>query len=119
MTVLFHYLVRVVAKEDKAVTVDMLKSVAGAQRAEELMGTLAEEWFEEGRQKGLDEGLAKGRVKGLAEAVLQLLSVRGVRVDGEARQRILSCTDLATLGLWHERAARATHVSEVLEALAQ
>ena len=87
----------------------------GAQRAEELMGTLAEEWFEEGRQKGLNEG----RAKGLAEAVLQLLSVRGVRVDGEARQRILSCTDLATLGLWHERAARATHISEVMEALAQ
>jgi predicted transposase/invertase (TIGR01784 family) len=115
VTVLFHYLVRVVAKEDKATTVDMLKSLVGEQRAEELMGTLVEEWFEQGRQKGLDEGLLKGR----AEAVLDLLAMRGVRVDSKARERILSCTDLATLGRWFERAARATHLSEVLEELTQ
>jgi hypothetical protein len=123
VTVLFHYLVRVVAKEDKAVMVDMLASLVGEQRAEELMGTLIEEYFEQGRQKGMDEGLAKGRIegqaKGRAEAVLELLSVRGVLVDHEARERILSCTDLATLGRWFERAARASHVSEVLEDLAQ
>jgi predicted transposase YdaD len=111
----FSYLLRVVAKEDKAGTVGMLKSLVGMQRAEELMGTWAEEYF----QKGLDEGLAKGRAEGRAEAVLALLSVRGVRVDREARQRILSCTDLATLSRWLERAARATHISEVLEDLAQ
>ncbi|HVG60418.1 MAG TPA: Rpn family recombination-promoting nuclease/putative transposase [Hyalangium sp.] len=113
VTVLFHYLMRVVAKEDKAVTMGMLKSVAGAQRVEELMGTIAEEWFEEGRQKGLDEGLAKGLAKGRAEDVLQILTLREVHVDGKARQRILSCTDLATLGLWLERAVRANHISEV------
>ncbi len=87
------------------------------------MGTLIEEYFEKGLQKGLDqgraEGLAEGRAKGRAEAVLELLAVRGVRVDHEARERILSCTDLDTLGRWFERAARATHVSEVLEDLEQ
>ncbi len=123
VTVLFSYLLRVVAEEDKAVTVDMLKSLVGTQRTEELMPTFFEEYFEKGRQKGLDEGLAKGRIEGLAkgraEAVLDLLAVRGVRVDHEARERILSCTDLAILGRWFERAARATHVSEVLEDLAQ
>jgi hypothetical protein len=113
MTVLFHYLVKVVAKEDKAVTVDMLKSLVGEQRAEDLMGTLVEEWFEQGRQKGLDEGLAKGRAEGRAEDVLRILALREVNVDGKARQRILSCTDLATLGLWLERAMRANHISEV------
>jgi hypothetical protein len=39
--------------------VDILKPMAGAQRAEKLMGTIAEEWFEQGRQKGLDEGLER------------------------------------------------------------
>src|SRR5207237_718587 len=102
-----------------AVTVNMLKSVAGAQRAEELMGTIAEEWFEEGRQKGLDEGRAKGRAEGRAMAVLDLLAVRGVSVSPEARQRILSCTDIVALGRWLERAARATHIAQVLEDLAQ
>jgi hypothetical protein len=95
--------------------VDMLKSMAGAQRAEELMGTLAEEWFEQGREKGLDEGLAKGR----AEDVLRILALREVHVDSKARQRILSCTDLATLGLWLERAVRANHISEVFGDVSQ
>ena len=87
------------------------------------MGTLVEEWFEQGRQKGLDEGrqkgLDEGRAEGRAMAVLDLLAARGVSVSPEARQRILSCTDKSTLVLWLERAARATHISEVLEELAQ
>jgi predicted transposase YdaD len=127
VAVLFHYLVRVVAKEDKAATVDMLKSLAGEQRAEELMSGFFEEYFEKGRQKGLDEGMAKGRAEGRAEAlaegramaVLDLLAVRGVSVSPEARQRILSCTDMFTLGRWQERALRATHIAQVLEDLAQ
>ena len=119
VTVLFHYLMRVVAKEDKAVTVDMLKSVAGAQRVEELMGTIAEEWFEQGLQKGLAKGRAEGRAEGRAMAVLDLLAVRGVNVSPEARQRILSCTDMLTLGRWLERAMKATHITQVLEDLAQ
>jgi flagellar biosynthesis/type III secretory pathway protein FliH len=119
MTVLFHYLWKVAAKEDKAVTVDMLVSLVGAQRAEELMGTLIEEYFEQGRQKGVDEGVAlgleRGRAEGRAVGVLEILSERGVSVDDKARQRILSCTDLATLELWFKRAVRATHISEVLD----
>jgi len=107
VTVLFHYLVRVVAKEDKAVMVDMLKSAMGEQRVKELMGTFIEEYFE------------KGRAEGRAEDVLRILAVRRVSVDHNARQRILSCTDLATLGLWLERAVTATHISEVLDGAAQ
>ncbi len=92
-------------------TVDVLESLVGAQRAEELMGTLAEEYFEKGR----DEGLAKAR----AEDILRILAVRRVKVDETARQRILSCTDLDTLGRWLDRAVTATHLSEVLEDLPQ
>jgi predicted transposase/invertase (TIGR01784 family) len=119
VTVLFSYLLRVVAKEDKAGTVDMLKSLVGEQRAEELMGTWAEEYFEKGRAEGRAQGRAEALAEGRAMAVLDLLAVRGVSVSPEARQRILSCSDLSTLGLWLERAARATHVSQVLEDLAQ
>jgi hypothetical protein len=107
VTVLFHYLLRVAEEEDKAVTVAMLESLVGEQRAEELMGTWVEEYFEKGRQKGRAEGQAVG--------VLQILAERGVSVDNKARQRILSCTDMATLDLWFKRAITATHVSEVLD----
>ena len=79
------------------------------------MGSLIEEYFEKGRQKGVGEGVALGLEKGRAEDVLRVLTARGVSVDNNARQRILSCTDLATLGLWLERAANATHISQVLD----
>jgi hypothetical protein len=98
---------RVATEEDKAVSVDMLKSLLGEQRAEELMGTWVEEYFEKGR--------VKGQAEGRAEDVLRILMKRRVSVDPQARQRILSCTDLATLGLWLERAITAKHVAEVLD----
>jgi hypothetical protein len=110
VSAVFHYLLLVGEEAAKRVTVAMLKSVVGARRTEELMSAWFEEHFEQGRQKGWDEGLAKGR----AEAVLQLLSVRGVPVDSMARQRILSCTDLGTLERWLERAATAAQLADVL-----
>jgi hypothetical protein len=113
----------VAGREGREVMMDVLESLVGEQRAEELMGTLAEEYFEQGRQKGVREGVAmgleKGRAEGRAEDVLRILAVRRVSVDSKARQRILSCTDLDTLGLWLERALAATHVSQVLEGVSQ
>jgi predicted transposase YdaD len=123
VSAVFHYLLLVGEEAAKGVTVDMLKSVVGVRRTEELMSSWFEEHFEQGRQKGMDEGLAKGlvegRSEGRAEAVLQLLSLRGVPVDSKARQRILSCADLTTLRLWLERAVTATRISDVLEDPAQ
>ena len=119
VSAVFHYLLLVGGEAAKGVTVDMLKSVVGARRTEELMSAWFEEHFEQGRQKGMDEGLSKGVAKGRAEAVLQLLAVRGVLVDSKSRQRILSCSDLETLGLWLERAVTATRISDVLEDPAQ
>jgi predicted transposase YdaD len=117
--VLFHYLVKVAAPENRAVMVDILGSLVGEQRAEELMGTLAEEYYEKGRAEGRVEGRAEGRAEERAEAVLRILTARRVSVDNNARQRILTCTDLATLRLWLERAATATHISEVLDGPSQ
>jgi hypothetical protein len=45
--------------------------------------------------------------------------VRGVHVPDEAQQRILSCTDLAVLDQWFDRALKANQLSEVLGDLAQ
>ncbi len=71
------------------------------------MGSFAEEYYE------------KARVQGQAEAVLRVLTERSVTVDATARQRILSCTDLATLDLWLRRAITATHISQVLDGSSQ
>jgi hypothetical protein len=91
----------------------------GAQRAEDLMGSLAEELMGTLSEEYFEKGRAEGRMEGRAVGVLQILAERGVNVDDKARQRILSCTDLATLDLWFKRAIKASHISEVLDGLPQ
>jgi predicted transposase YdaD len=110
-----HYLLLIGDRGAKEVTVEMLHSVLGVQRVEELMRTYGEELIEQGRQKGMLEGEAKGR----AEGVLRILAARGVHVPEEARQRILSCTDLVVLDRWFDQALKATRLSDVLGDLAQ
>ncbi|MDY7228220.1 Rpn family recombination-promoting nuclease/putative transposase [Hyalangium rubrum] len=110
-----HYLLRVGTPSSQTLVVGMLRSVVGVQRAEELMGTWGEEFLEKGRQQGWLKGLAEGQAKGRAEGVLRILATRGVQVDDTTRQRILACTDLATLDRWFDRALAATRLSDVLE----
>jgi predicted transposase YdaD len=114
-----HYLLLVGDKGARGAALNVLNSVAGAQRAEELMRTWGEELIEKGRQRGRLEGQAEGMAKGRAEDVLRILVARGVPVDEQARQRILSCTDMATLDRWFDKALTATRLSEVLGDLAQ
>jgi hypothetical protein len=114
LSAVLRYLLSVMDESAESVMVDMLKSVTGVQRAEELMPTWAEKYFEQGRQKGAEEGRRMGR----AEYLLRMLDSRGLHVDDKARQRILSCTDTATLDQWFERALNATQLSDVLSDLA-
>ncbi|HYO52094.1 Rpn family recombination-promoting nuclease/putative transposase [Archangium sp.] len=97
----------------------VLHSVLNEQRAEELMRSYGEELIERGRQQGLAKGREEGLTRGRAEYILRILTARGVRVDEAARQRILTCTDLATLDRWFDRSLNATTLSEVLDGLAQ
>ncbi len=73
----------------------------------------------EGWEKGREEGWEKGLTRGRAEYILRTLSARGVPLDDAARQRILSCTDVATLDRWFDRSLNATSLSDVLDDLAQ
>jgi predicted transposase YdaD len=76
-------------------------------------------WFEQHFEQGRQKGRLEGRAEGQAEYVLRSLAARGVHVDEKSRQRILSCTDVATLDRWFEQALKATRLSEVLEDLTQ
>jgi hypothetical protein len=101
----------------------VLDSVVDARRAEELMRSYGEELIERGLQQGLargrEEGLKEGKLRGRAEALLRLLTARGVHVDDTSRQHILSCSDEDTLDRWLDRAIHATSISEVLAPLSQ
>ena len=93
----------------------VLHSVLDGQRAEALMRSYAEQLIEQGLQRGRQEGLSQGR----AEDVLRILSARGVHVGEEARQRIRTCTDVALLDRWFDRALNATTLADVLDDLTQ
>jgi len=116
-----HYLLNVGAEEALQALRRMLNSIADEQQRETLMRTMADALRDEGREEGWREGLARGKTEGLAEgqargradAVLRLLAARGIAVDEEARQRILSCRDLATLDQWFDRALKATSLSDL------
>ncbi len=64
--------------------------------------------------EGKAEGKAEGRLEGEAIAVLRVLEARGIAVDETARQRILACTDQATLDQWLKRAVMAATAAEVV-----
>jgi predicted transposase YdaD len=84
-----------------------------------MMRSYGEELMERGRQQGLARGREEGLLRGRAEALLRALTVRGLPVDEASRQHILSCSDLATLELWFDRALHATSLSEVFAPLSQ
>lgn len=60
-----------------------------------------------------DEGRAEGRAEGIARGILLFLARAGVDVPDEARERIVSCTDLDVLSRWLLRAPAATSVEDV------
>jgi predicted transposase YdaD len=115
LVVLVRYLLWVGNKAVREAAGRVLNSVLDEQRAEELMRSYGEELIEQGRQQGREEGLSRGR----AEYILRILAARGVRVDEEARQRILTCTDVATLDRWFDRSLNATTLSDVLDDLSR
>jgi predicted transposase YdaD len=110
-----HYLLYIGDSAARRVTSQVLHSVMDAQRAEELMRSWGDTLIERGMRRGLDRGRAEGR----AEDVLRILAARGIHVTDEARQRILSCTDLFTLDRWFNRALRASTLANVLGDLTQ
>jgi hypothetical protein len=56
----------------------------------------------------------EGRAEGEADALLTVLSARGIDVPDDARARIAGCTDVQQLQTWIRRASTATSIHEVL-----
>jgi hypothetical protein len=90
-----------------------------ATNEHKYLSDYARKYFDEGEAKGKAEGKAEGKVEGLAEgqarALLHVLAARGIQVGDDLRARVLSCSDLAQLDAWLQRAVRATRVDEVFD----
>ena len=63
--------------------------------------------------EGKAAGKAEGRAEGEAHAILRVLERRSISVSAQQRDRILACTDLATLESWVDRAVTATSTEEL------
>jgi len=98
-----------------------LVGTAGQQKWRELMrkqlipyvSEFRRQGIEEGRAVGIEEGRAQGEAAGRADAILQVLDKRGIAVDEDSRERIVSCADLDILGDWLDRSLTATQVSDL------
>lgn len=89
-------------------------SPAARQQWEALMSTGLREYRSDFVRKNINQGRAEGRAEGLADAVLAVLTARGVDVPAPARQQILNCTDHDQLDRWTRRAATASSIDDVL-----
>ncbi len=72
-------------------------------------GTLFEEKYLEGKSEGKSEGKAEGK----AEDILRVLTVRGVPVSDDVRQRVTACLDLDTLTAWFDRSLTASRAEDL------
>jgi hypothetical protein len=70
------------------------------------------------RLEGEAKGKAEGETKGKADALLAVLTARGVAVPEGVRQKILGCRDLAMLDRLLVQAATASSPADVLIAAA-
>jgi hypothetical protein len=78
------------------------RSRAGWQRA-----------HREGVAEGRSLGVAEGRLRAKAEALLDVLELRGLAVDDATRARVHAQTDLVTLERWYARAKQVDALADV------
>jgi hypothetical protein len=88
-------------------------SPAVRRALEELMATVFRDEFVDGL---LDQGRAQGQAEGEAAMLLRVLAARGFTVPEDIRQRVQSCTDLAQLEAWGDRAVTAGSLEELFTA---
>ena len=70
--------------------------------------------YDRGKAEGKAEGTAEGEAKGKAEVLLMFLRRRGLAITDDQEHRILTCTDLAIIDRWLDRAFSVASVEELL-----
>ncbi|GAA2818506.1 hypothetical protein [Nonomuraea rubra] len=64
-------------------------------------------------REAVEYGEAKGEARGEAKAVLRILRRRDIPISHEAQERVLTCTDQATLETWIDRAITVKAADEL------
>ncbi|MEZ4297605.1 MAG: Rpn family recombination-promoting nuclease/putative transposase [Polyangiaceae bacterium] len=90
------------------------KVIDEIQQVKELAEAKLAEGEAIGIAKGEAIGIAKGQIAGKIDALIAILTARGIAVGDEARARIGACDSVATLDRWVARAVTASSVEDVL-----
>jgi hypothetical protein len=69
----------------------------------------------EGRALGEAEGRALGEAEGQAEMLLLIAAKRGIAVDDETRDRVLRCTDNATIESWADQVLTGSTAAQIFK----
>jgi hypothetical protein len=72
-----------------------------------------QQFFDESQQRSFERGALTGKAEGEANAILRVLGKRGLAVSDVQREKVLACTDIATLEGWLDKAVTATSTDEL------
>jgi hypothetical protein len=86
-----------------------------ARRALEAMMKSGYQFQSDFAKTYFGKGRAEGEATGMAQAVLEVLTARGVRVTKSARAQVLGCSDVEVIRGWLQRALVVTRASEMFE----
>ena len=84
--------------------------MAARDRLEEFTTTTGQRRYQ---SEFANRYFSKGEARGEAQALLRVLSARGIAVPDDVRTRIVNCTDVDQLGAWIERAATADKIEDL------
>jgi hypothetical protein len=88
-------------------------SLGDAARKSLQMLPQGQQFFSETMRKSFAQGEAKGKAEGAAKALLRVLERRAITVSDAQREKILACTDIATLEGWLDKAVTAASSDEL------
>jgi hypothetical protein len=90
------------------------RSLSAAAKEKFRMQPETRRLYSDSYYEGMEAGEAKGEARGRIQAVLKILTKRGLAVSDEQRRRIAACADLAVLDGWIDRAFSVTSADELL-----
>ena len=86
-----------------------LASDAARRRLETMMTTM--EW----KSDFIEGFVHQGEIKGTSQSVLKIIDARAIDVTDEQRNQVSSCTDIAQLDQWFDRALTAQTATDIFK----
>jgi hypothetical protein len=73
------------------------------------------EWKSDFIEGFVQQGLQQGAVQAKSEDVLKIIDARAIDATAEQREQVSSCTDIAQLDKWFDRALTAGTAADIFK----